>query len=387
MNIDDKKINVDDISFNDMLDEGIEDTVDTIDTEEPQEENPIDNEEPKAETEETSLEDDVEAKKEDDNKQEQVLAEVEIPQVPESGLTKKKTTEAEEEKTEDGEVDDTVVGQVLSSLGYETKDKYDDTAEGLSQMAKDVGSQMAEDQLDRLFEQYPLVGQHLSYVMNGGESQNFMTVNDPRSDYSKMKISEKDLRGQKYILSEYFKAKGLNDQFTNDLLNDYQEGGKLYNKAQTAQKELVGMQNHYKKQVIEQQQQHQQQEREEQNKFWDGVYDTIDQSKEFQGITIPDREKGKFFDYLSKPVTKEGYTQRDVDHNGAEMDVKLAMDYLMFKGFNLDKLINTKARTKSTQTLKDRIKTHQEETVKSARKASKAPNKSVDIEDLDLRLF
>ena len=385
MNIDDKKINVDDISFSDMLDDGIEDTVETIDTEEPQEEKPVEDEKPKEETEDSSLEDDVEAKKEEDKNQEQVLAEVEIPQEPTSKITKK-ASETTEEETE-SEVDDSVVGQVLSSLGYETEDKYDDTPEGLSQMAKDVGSQMAEDQLDRLFEQYPLVGQHLSYVMNGGESQNFMTVNDPRSDYSQMKISEKDLRGQKYILSEYFKAKGHNDQFTNDLLNDYQEGGKLYNKAQVAQKELIGMQNHYKKQVIEQQQQHQQQEREEQNKFWDGVYDTIDQSKEFQGITIPDREKGKFFDYLSKPVTKEGYTQRDVDHNGAEMDVKLAMDYLMFKGFNLDKLINTKARTKSTQTLKDRIKTHQEETVKSARKASKAPNKSVNIEDLDLRLF
>ena len=68
------------------------------------------------------------------------------------------------------------------------------------------------------------------------------------------------------------------------------------------------------------------------------------------------------------------------------MDVKLAMDYLMFKGFNLDKIINAKARTKSTQSLKERIQTHQE-TGKSARKASKSPSKSVDVDDLDLSLF
>ena len=201
-----------------------------------------------------------------------------------------------------------------------------------------------------------------------------------------MKLSEKDLRGQKYILSEYFRANGHDDKFTNEILGDYQDGGRLFNKAQSAQQELVQMQNQYKQQMVQQQQQQQQEQDKEQEKFWNGVYDTIDQSKEFQGIQIPDREKSKFFDYLSQPVTKEGYTQRDVDYGEAEMDVKLAMDFLMYKGFNLEKLINTKARTKSTQSLKDRITKHQE-TVKSARKVSKAPSKAVDIDDLDLSLF
>ena len=283
-------------------------------------------------------------------------------------------------------MDDSVIGQVLSSLGYETEDRYDDTPEGLTKMAKDVGSQMAEEQLDVLFQKFPLVRDHLQYVMSGGDSQDFMAVNDPRGDYSRMRIQEKDVAGQKYILSEYFKTKGHDNKFINELLDDYQESGKLFAKAQNAQKTLATAQQQYKKQVVAQQRQYQQQQIQEQNKFWNGVYNTIDQSKEFQGIQIAEREKGKFFDYLSKPVTKEGYTQRDIDYSQAKMDVKLAMDYLMYKGFNLDKLIDKKARTKSTQSLKSRIKGHQE-TIKSARKASKSPSKAVDIEDLDLSLF
>tara|TARA_Y100000401_G_C8316445_1_gene222749 strand:- start:297 stop:1445 length:1149 start_codon:yes stop_codon:yes gene_type:complete len=378
-----KKINVDDISFSDMLDGGIEDVVET--TEEPQIEKPIENvETAETKTEETSLEDDVEAKKQEDSEQGQVLAEAEIPSGPETP-TSKETSEVTKEE-ESKEVDDTVVGQVLSSLGYETEDKYEDTAEGLTKMAKDVGSQMAEEQLDVLFQKFPLVKDHLQYVMSGGNSQDFMAVNDPRGDYSRMKVQEKDLAGQKYILSEYFKSKGHDNKFINELLDDYQESGKLYNKAQNAQKALASAQEQYKKQMIVQQQQQQQQQMQEQNKFWNGVYETIEKSKEFQGIKIVEREKGKFFDYLSKPVTKEGYTQRDVDYSNAQMDVKLAMDYLMFKGFNLDKLIDTKAKTKSTQSLKNRIRGHQE-TIKSARKASRTPNKAVDIEDLDLSLF
>lgn len=379
-----KKINVDDISFDDMLDGGIEEVVET--TEEPQIEKPIENvETAQTQTEETSLDDDVKAKQQEDSRQGQVLAEAEIPPAPETP-TSEETSETTKEEESKEEVDDSVIGQVLSSLGYETEDRYDDTPEGLTKMAKDVGSQMAEEQLDVLFQKFPLVRDHLQYVMSGGDSQDFMAVNDPRGDYSRMRIQEKDVAGQKYILSEYFKTKGHDNKFINELLDDYQESGKLFAKAQNAQKTLATAQQQYKKQVVAQQRQYQQQQIQEQNKFWNGVYNTIDQSKEFQGIQIAEREKGKFFDYLSKPVTKEGYTQRDIDYSQAKMDVKLAMDYLMYKGFNLDKLIDKKARTKSTQSLKSRIKGHQE-TIKSARKASKAPSKAVDIEDLDLSLF
>jgi hypothetical protein len=305
-----KKINVEDISFDDMLDGGIEDVVDA--TEAPQVEKPIENvEEAKTQSEETSLDDDVKAKQQEDAKQEQVLAETEIPQ-PAQETTSEKTSEVKNEEGNE-EVDDSVIGQVLSSLGYETDNKYEDTPEGLTKMTQDVGSQLAEEQLDTLFKKFPLVADHLQYVMSGGNSQDFMAVNDPRSDFSRMRIQEKDLAGQKYVLSEYFKSKGHDNKFINELLDDYQESGKLFAKAQNAQKSLATAQQQYKKQMLVQQQQMQQQQMQEQSKFWNGVYNTIDKSKEFQGIQIAEREKGKFFDYLSKPVTKEGYTQRDID--------------------------------------------------------------------------
>ena len=66
------------------------------------------------------------------------------------------------------------------------------------------------------------------------------------------------------------------------------------------------------------------------------------------------------------------------------MDKKLAIDYLMFKGFNLDQIINTKARTKNTKSLKDKI-SRNEEAVKSARKSSRR-KKNFDIDELDLNI-
>ena len=213
-----------------------------------------------------------------------------------------------------------------------------------------------------------------------------MAANDPRQDYSKIEIKENDIMSQKSVLSEYFRLKGHDKEFIDELLEDYEDSGKLQTKADSALKALAQAQAQHKEQMLEDQRKQQQNYVAEQQKFWDGVYDTIDKSKEFKGISIPEREKSKFFDYLSKPVTKEGYTQRDLDHNESDMDVKLAIDYLMFKGFNLDKIINKKARTKSTRALKDKIKGHKE-SLKSAKKASRAPSTAVDIDSLDLSLF
>ena len=382
MSTDDKKINVDDITFDDLLSDGIQDAVEV---EEPQEEIKTQEnvEQPEKVVEEESLEADVEAKKEDGEKHEQVLAETNLGEPEETPKFVKPTTKTEGKETTE---DDSVVSQVLEALGYKTKEAYDDTPDGLIEMTKDIGAQIAEEQLDTLLNQHPLVKNHLQFVMSGGKSEDFMSSNDPRTDFSKMEIKDDDVQSQKYVLSQYFKMKGHDNEFIKELLTDYEDTGKLEVKAKVAQKSLSEAQTKQKDQMMNQQRQMQQQKYTETKQFWDGVYNTIDKSREFKGITIPDREKTKFFDYLSKPVTKEGYTQRDVDHTSSDMDVKLAIDYLMYKGFNLDKLINTKAKTTSTKSLKERIRKHQE-TIKSARKVSRTPSKNVDIDDLDLSLF
>ena len=378
MSTDDKKINVDDISFEDLIDGGIQDSTEVEELELETNET----EETDAKVEEEVAENDLDADAKEKEEEESIEAPVQ------KSRAKKETPKSIEEDAEETseKEDDSIVSQVLSTLGYEVDDAYEDTTEGLVALTKDVGTQIADETLDKLFEQYPLVGKHLEYVMNGGDSQQFMAANDPRQDYSKIEIKENDIMSQKSVLSEYFRLKGHDKEFIDELLEDYEDSGKLQTKADSALKALAQAQAQHKEQMLEDQRKQQQNYVAEQQKFWDGVYDTIDKSKEFKGISIPEREKSKFFDYLSKPVTKEGYTQRDLDHNESDMDVKLAIDYLMFKGFNLDKIINKKARTKSTRALKDKIKGHKE-SLKSAKKASRAPSTAVDIDSLDLSLF
>ena len=135
--------------------------------------------------------------------------------------------------------------------------------------------------------------------------------------------------------------------------------------------------------MLANQQEQYEKQQEEQNEFWEGVAETIEGGNEFAGIRIPDADKSNFFDYISAPVDDNGRTQRDVDYAEADVNVKLAIDYLMFGGFKLDEIIDTKARTKSVQGLKNRI-VRNEAQVKNARGAQRSKPKSFDPDQLDI---
>ena len=319
------------------------------------------------------------------------LEEADAPETVEAEKQEVDDTLEDDSNNDDGDDDlkdedeeSTVVSEVLSKLGYELDNEYADTADGLAEMTKDVADKMADSRIDEVLENFPLVKKHLEYVLSGGESNNFMQAYDPRSDYNQIALAEDDSRSQKAILSDYFTTKGHDKEFIEEMLEDYEDSGKLYGKAEQARQALGKQQSAQKEQIVANQRQEFESQAQEQQEFWNGVSDTISNSKEFAGLTVPEKEKSKFFKYISTPVNREGQTQRDLDHNEADMETKLGIDYLMYKGFNLETIINTKAKTKSAKSLRDKI-SKGSDNVKSARKANKT-KKMVDYDDLDLNI-
>ena len=348
------KIQLDDISFDDMISgEGV-----TVDV-------------PEVEVEEV------------ENKIEE-----EVQEEPEQEVVEEQEEEVEEEVQEEAAEeteDDTVVSEVLSKLGYELEGDYEDTSDGLVALTKDAAAKMAEDNLEEIFNKFPIIKKHLEYTLAGGDSKQFMDTYGSNNDYSTLNISKEDTRTQKAILAEYFNAKGHDKDFIEETLEDYEDSGKLFERSGRAKDALVKQQAQQREQLIAKQQEQRQQSEAEQQKFWDGLSKTIDESTELAGVTLPARDKKKFFDYISKPVTKEGHTQRDLDHKDAKLDVKLAMDYLMYRGFDLEKIIDSKAKTKSAKSLKDKI-SRSGKPLKSDNKASRRKT-NVDLDDLSLDLL
>lgn len=289
---------------------------------------------------------------------------------------------SDDEGSEDEE--DSLFSNIAKAIGVELENEYEDSEEGMVEFTKDIAQNLAEEQLQALFAQFPLVQKHLDFVMAGGDPEKFFETYNPQADYSKMELEENDSRTQKALLTEFFKTKGHDESFIKEMIEDYEDSGKLYAKANAAKTQLSQMQESQRGQLVERQKQERARQIDEQNKFWEGVADTIEKGKEFAGIRIPEKEKSKFFDYISQPVDKSGKTKRDDDYSKADLEVKLAIDYLMFKGFKLQDIIQTKARTESASSLREKIKKADEARLRGG-SGNTGKSKKFDVDQLDMK--
>ena len=372
-----QKLNIADITFDDFIGDGLntldekEETKEEIKNEEEPEEEPDDSDESESDSPSSKRN----RGDEDDDDDEELQS---------KKYARDDQDEDDELDEEDSEESGSVAESIAKALGYDIENTYADTEEGLVEFTKDIAQNIAEDQLNELFQQFPLVQKHLDFVLAGGDSEKFFQAYNPNLDYSQYEIAENDSRTQKAFVSEYFKSKGHDEEFIKDMLEDYEDSGKLYDKAIVAQKQLAAIQSREREQIVEQQKREKAEQEKAQEEFWENVAATIDQGKEFAGIRIPEKEKAKFFDYISAPVDKTGKTRRDMDYANSDLDVKLAIDYLMYKGMNLQDIITTKAKTESVKNLRDRIQRN-EERVKNYGKIEKSKTKKFDPDQLDMK--
>jgi len=348
------KLNIDSLTLDDVLGEGVDTVGDIKDIEDVEDINPQDVEdvEEEVEVKENILED------QDDDSEEY------------------------EEDVEETEELSSVAAEIAKTLGFELEGDYEDSVEGLTEMVREVSQNAAEEQLQALFNQFPEIQQHLDYVLAGGDSREFFQRQGQQIDYNSIEVKEEDVSMQRAILAQFLQLKGHDSDFIQDTIDTYEDSGRLFNNAQKAKKQLASYQEEEQKQFLQKQQEEHKRQKEEQEKFWGEVADTIESGNEFAGVRIPDREKSKFFDYISQPIGKNGETQRDLDYQEAGTDIKLAIDYMLYSGFDLNGIIEKKAKTQAAKNLRQRIVSN-EERVKSARKQQRRST-NVDFDQLDL---
>ena len=204
----DNKIKLEDITFEDVIGDGIPEAV-----------------------EESAQEEVTEAKLEDVTLDEDIL-------------------ELKDVEPEIETVEDTLVSEIATTFGFELENEYDDTPEGLTNMTKELATKVAESQLDKLFQTHPDVKEHLEYVMNGGDSRQFLMGNNAIKDLADFKVDINDVTSQQAVMAEYLKIKGHEQEFITDLISDYADSDKLFEKAQKAKVALVKYQKDVKRHDI-----------------------------------------------------------------------------------------------------------------------------------------
>lgn len=266
-----------------------------------------------------------------------------------------KESEEKVEETAGTPEEESVVAEIISKLGYEVEGDFEDSTEGIIELTKNVSEKMAEETLENIFTQHPSIKQHLDFVLAGGDPNAFAAIQKETS-FSNVEIDEKNTDLQKNVLKSYFEARGDEGSFINDMIETYEDKGQLFEKATQAKGALVKAQESKKAKLVEGQKAEAEARSKQAEETWNTVRDTVTKADELSGIPISQRERGKFIDFISKPINKNGQTARDAAASELNLEEQLAMDFFLFKGKDFKKLMNVKAKTEASKSLKGRLK-------------------------------
>ena len=285
-----------------------------------------------------------------------------------------------------GSEDETPLFDVLKDrLGYEIDGEFEDSEDGLIEFTKVAGEKIAETILDKTFSLHPTLKEYHDYLAAGGDPDTYERTRFPEVDYNKLEIAEDDLATQERILRENLKMRNFDDEDIKDTIEEFKNSGILHSQAEKALKGLAKHQSAQQAQLLEQQKQTQTVAKLEAEKFWNGVRETVKSTDNFGGVPITEADKDDFVDYISRPVNEQGRTARDLALMDMSLDESLMLDALIYnikkKGMKLDALIDTRATTKSTQSLRSRLRSGTDKLSTTNKPGSGKP---ASVDDIDL---
>ena len=293
---------------------------------------------------------------------------------------------AGEEEEEEGN-DDSFITQIRGTFGFEELDEeeFEDSEEGLIALTQKASELMTQRSLKQMFEADPVLAKHFEFKQQGGDSAKFMETFYPSNDWTKVELSDEpsDTTQHELVMKTDLLERGFTDEQATEMVNDLKVADTLVARSKSALQNLQARQAQKQESLIESQKQAVADNQKKAEDSWKKVNETIKTSKELAGLPIKEAEKQTFYDYLNKPVTKEGLTQRQLDLAKLELDKSLALDFLLFKNFDLSKIVQTKVKTSQANSLRDRLKgTKTTKNQSSSSKKTTDPTKDV-VDQID----
>jgi len=329
-----------------------------------------------------------------ENTTEEVVEETQEESVPEQETTDEETVEeVKEEQTEEAEQpvaentesDETdsepsIVSTLIERLGYDIQGEFSDDYDGIVGVTKEAATKMAEEQFQQVFSAFPDIQEYLNYRVSGGDPDKYFEVAAKEIDFSKLEVNEKDVGMQRKVLETFLTSQGYEPEEVTDTIQDYEDAKILYKNAGRAVKKLAVAQANAKETLLKQQQEEAKVVAQQTKETWNNINQIVNRGK-LKDFTIPEADKKKFYNWMSVPVDQQGRSQRIIDREKLDQESILAMEYLMYKGLDLSKLINTKATTRQAVNLKAKLKANSQTASRRMKgnkggynKTSKRPN-------------
>lgn len=250
--------------------------------------------------------------------------------------------------------EESIITELQAKLGYDLEGEFEESIDGLTEFTKATAEKMAQEQMQNVFSAFPDVQEYLNYRANGGDPKNYFQTAAPEVDYTTLEITSEDTTTQKKVVGEFLRAQGFENDEITETLEDYEDAGILERHAKKALTRLKSDQVKRKEQLIKEQQAQAEQQAQENERMWNEISSTINEGS-LKGITVPERDKKRFFDWMASPIDREGNSQRSIDRAKLDQETLLALEYIVYKGFDLSKLIASGATTQKAKSLRSKL--------------------------------
>lgn len=289
---------------------------------------------------------------------------------------------AEPKESEEPE-EESIISELQSKLGYELEQEFDESIEGLTEFTKATAEKMAQEQMQNVFSAFPDVQEYLNYRANGGDPRKYFQTAAPERDFASMEIKEGDVVVQKQVVGAFLESQGFDRSEIQETLEDYEDAGILERHARKALIRMQDKQAKDKQALLQQQQAQAQQAAQENERMWTEINSLV-QEGSLRGLTVPERDKKRFFDWMATPIDAQGNSQRAIDRAKLDQETLLALEYIVYKGFDLSKLVANNNTTQKARSLRSKLSKGTSSTtrMKSSKPGYTKAQKLPDLKDL-----
>tara|TARA_R110002124_G_scaffold181513_9_gene348907 strand:- start:2996 stop:4114 length:1119 start_codon:yes stop_codon:yes gene_type:complete len=309
-------------------------------------------------TEETSEDVDTETSKADETSEEtteetSVDIQEDDTEAPEPNEDLQEAADTLETETEESEA--SIISTLKERLGYEIEGDFEDDYDGIAGLTKAMAEKIAEEQFRSVFQSFPDIQEYLNYRVSGGDPDKFFKVAAKEIDFGKLALNKEDKGMQRKVVESFMQMQGFEAEEITEAIQDYEDAGILLKNSERAVKKLAAHQVKQKESLVQEQQQQAQETAKQTQETWGQIGSIINKGR-LRDFTIPESDKKRFYNWMATPIDNNGRSQRLIDREKLDQESILAMEYLMYKGLDISKLVSAKVNTKQAASLKSKLK-------------------------------
>ena len=258
-----------------------------------------------------------------------------------------------------------------------------DTEEGLKHLINKTVEQKSADAINSFKENLGDEAKGLLDILEKGGSVTDYVNMTQQIDFSKVPLEtsngEQAVKNQQYLVEDWMKVQGYEEDEIQEMLADYNESGLLRKQAEIAQKKLAAWQTKENETLLAQKAQEQAQAEQESAEQAEAFREEVQGMREIAGFKVTEAKAKKLYDFITKE-DKEGQTAF-AKADSAENRLLYAL--FAMEGFDKDKLSKEVAR-EQTRKLKRKLSNYNDKNVAPKRGAQQVRRSDQGTPDINV---